>query len=88
MESQIETPTRKKRGPKTGARGRPVNPTRLRKIVEMRDTHGWPFSKIAQHLGDDPPMTEQAIYIAYTRWADWVRAHTKPRASSSRASET
>lgn len=62
----------KKRGPK-GARGRPVNPTRLKKIVDLRDNKGWTFSKIAQHLGDDPPMTEQAIYTAYMRWGDWIR---------------
>jgi hypothetical protein len=73
----------KKRGPKTGARGRPVNPERLRKIVKMRDVFKWPFSKIAKHLGDDPPMTEQAIYLAYNRWSDWVRENTKPSVANS-----
>jgi hypothetical protein len=68
-----KTVPKKKTGPKTGARGRPVNPARLRKIVDMRDTKGWTFSKIAQHLGDDPPMTEQAVYLAYMRWGDWIR---------------
>lgn len=73
--------TPKKRGPK-GARGRPVNPERIHKIVKLRDEKGLSFSQIAQKLGDDPPMTEQAIYFAYTRWADWARENKNPRASS------
>lgn len=64
----------KKRGPKTGARGRPVNPDRIKKIVSLRDKEGWPFSKIAQNLGDYPPLTEQAIYLAYMKWSDWARS--------------
>lgn len=71
----------KKRGPK-GARGRPVNPDRIRKIVKLRDEKGLSFLEIAQKLGDDPPMTEQAIYFAYTRWADWARDNPNSRASS------
>lgn len=71
----------KKRGPK-GARGRPVNPERIRKIVKMRDEQNLSFSKIAQKLGDDPPMTEQAIYFAYTRWGDWIRENTNSHVRS------
>lgn len=71
----------KKRGPK-GARGRPVNPDRIRKIVKLRDEKGLSFLEIAKKLGDDPPMTEQAIYFAYTRWADWARGTVTPRISS------
>ena len=75
----------KRRGPKSGSRGRPVNPERIRKIVEMRDNNGWSFSKIAQELGDDPPMTEQAIHHAYTKWHDWIKkssnTHVKPPAT-------
>lgn len=70
----------KKRGPKTGSRGRPVNPERIKKIVELRDNKGWTFSKISQHLGDTPPMTEQAIYLAYVKWGDWIRKAGKARA--------
>jgi hypothetical protein len=73
----------KKRGPKTGPRNRPVNPERIRKIVELREGKGWTFSKIAQNLGDIPPMTEQAVYLAYYRWGDWVKKYTKPRATPS-----
>ena len=61
-----------KRGPKNGPRGRPVNPSRIKKIVSLRDDKGWTFSKISQHLGDDPPMTEQAVYLAYNKWRDWA----------------
>lgn len=68
---------KKKRGPKTGARGRPVNPERIRKIVELRDKKGWTFSKIAEQLGDIPPMTEQAIYLAYMKWGDWIRKSSR-----------
>lgn len=68
---------KKKRGPKTGARGRPVNPERIRKIVELRDKKGWTFLKIAEHLGDVPPMTEQAIYLAYMKWGDWIRKSSR-----------
>ena len=74
-------PKKKKRGPKTGARGRPVNPERIRKIVELRDKKGWTFLKISEHLGDTPPMTEQAIYLAYMRWGDWSRKATRTRAT-------
>lgn len=73
----------KKRGPK-GARGRPVNPERIRKIVKLREEKGMSFSQIAQKLGDDPPLTEQAIYIAYTKWADWSREHSGAPAFPSR----
>ena len=65
----------KKRGPK-GARGRPVNPERIHKIVKLRDEKELSFSQIAQKLGDEPPLTEQAVYIAYTKWADWSRKQT------------
>lgn len=71
MTADKKTP--KKRGPKTGARGRPVNPARIKRIVDLRDNNGWTFSRIAQSIGDDPPQTEQSIYLAYTRWRDWAK---------------
>ena len=80
MAAQTKT-AKKKRGPKTGARGRPVNPARIKRIVELRDKKGWTFSKIAQSLGEDPPQTEQAIYLAYTKWGDWIRKSAKSRAT-------
>lgn len=71
----------KKRGPK-GPRGRPVNPARVHKIVTLRDEKNLSFSQIAQELGDDPPMTEQTIHYAYTRWAGWVRKNYNSRVRS------
>lgn len=79
QEKALTTP--KKRGPKSGSRGRPVNPERIRRIVEMRDVNEWSFLKIAQELGDDPPLTEQAIFLAYSKWREWVKKYPNPPAS-------
>lgn len=65
----------KKRGPK-GARGRPVNPARVRKIVRMRED-GMTFYAIASILSKEYPITEQAINTAYLRWRDWVIENPK-----------
>ncbi len=66
----------KKRGPK-GARGRPVNPNRVRKIVHWRDVKNLTYREIAEKLeaADGYSQTEQAVYTAYTRWRDWAYAN-------------